>query len=148
MKKCTWCGEEYPDYAMSCEIDQMPLATSKSTSSSSPKASGERRFPRLIFKLKEGPLPTRSQLWIQLPIWIAAALFFLGCATFLSFDHIKVCGEIIQDTDPRFPFWMTVWRLCFGVGGVIGAFGAFTTCRALRRKPKNCATETVRKHSI
>lgn len=56
MKKCTWCGKEYPDEATTCAIDDQPLASLTPS-----RASGEQRNRPPAKPQEEKPLASSAR---------------------------------------------------------------------------------------
>lgn len=65
MKKCTYCGKEYPDEATVCTVDQRPLADANPAAAPAPKRAAEAR----------SGLPVKPALMTQL----RSLHLYLGC---------------------------------------------------------------------
>ena len=54
MKKCTWCGKEYPDTALKCPIDEQPLVDPQN------------KVPAAATEEQQSPSPPVKRQWIDL----------------------------------------------------------------------------------
>jgi hypothetical protein len=84
MKKCTYCGKEYPDEAVTCSLDQEPLVACKLTALEAPRAADD--------------LLTR-QVLAPAAAWVSIAFllyYFLGPAGLL-FLHLVTAGWAAMD---------------------------------------------------
>jgi hypothetical protein len=80
--------------------------------------------------------PTNSQMRSAMVVLIILATLMICMAVFLTpdnIDHVRVNGELIKKTDPRFPHAVMVGRL---VAGFIGLFFVAFGSIYLWRSPK------------
>ena len=72
MKKCTYCGKEYPDEATVCPLDQEPLVAKIPPAPEVPPVGSA--------TTTTAKLELHEKIWIALPIALVAVGGAIGCA--------------------------------------------------------------------